>query len=166
MDYGMIGKIEKARRYAREPERVTLHTLTALFTGDNNTYIVHLTPEGWDCSCPGYSLYNNCSHVMALEKMFRPMLKRQPLPYGAGQNMVSDVQKAAHYANEKDRVQIQNFTATFEGENSAHNVRFEDGGWDCECDFFRSRATCCHTMALERILGSMIRVRALAGVGD
>ena len=34
---------------------------------------------------------------MALESLFKPMLKRRPLPYAPGQNIVSDVEKAKRY---------------------------------------------------------------------
>jgi hypothetical protein len=67
MDYGMIGKIEKAKRYAQQPERITFLSLTADFTGDNNAYRISLGPEGWDCSCPGFRAHGICPHVMTLD---------------------------------------------------------------------------------------------------
>lgn len=164
MDYGMIGKIEKAKRYAGEPERITFHTLVAQMQGDNDLYSIHLTPEGWDCTCPGYKSYHICPHVMMLEKLLKPMLKRPPLPYTQGQNVVSDVDKANRYAGETDRLHITGFTASFHGDNGDYELRFEDGAWDCTCDFFHSRNVCCHTLALEQILKGMIEVNASAQV--
>lgn len=164
MDYGMIGKIEKAKRYAREPERVTFHTLTAEMQGDNDLYTLHLTPEGWACTCAGYRAYHICPHIMALEKLLKPMLKRSPLPYAPNQNVVSDVEKANRYAAEPDRVNITALTASFRGDNGDYEMRFEDGIWHCTCDFFRSRGVCCHTLALEQMLGVMLKVSAPAAL--
>ncbi|MGQ9910508.1 MAG: SWIM zinc finger family protein [Candidatus Flexifilum sp.] len=158
MDYGMIGKIEKARFYAREPERITFSSLTVEFAGDNNTYTVLLTPEGWSCTCPGYHAHNLCPHIMALEMIFKPMIKRPPLPYGPGQNVVSDVEKANRYAQETDRIHVLAFDASFQGDNDDHRITFADGDFDCTCAFFHSRHVCGHSMALEKLLGKMIVV--------
>jgi hypothetical protein len=46
MDYGMIGKIEKAKRYAQEPQRITFLSLNAEFKGDNSAYQMSLGPAG------------------------------------------------------------------------------------------------------------------------
>jgi hypothetical protein len=46
----MIGKVEKAMRYAHEPDRVKLASFRATFAGDNGT------------------------HTVALQKMLDPML--------------------------------------------------------------------------------------------
>lgn len=165
MDYGMIGKIEKAKLYATEPARLTFNSLTVEFKGDNNTYLTHLTPEGWSCSCPGYQTHTICPHIMALELLFKPMLKRPPLPYGTGQNVVSDVQKAHRYAAEKDRVRVLAFDVSFKGDNDDHIVHFEDSAFHCSCDFFRSRAVCVHTMTLEKLLKGMIVVQAMPAPG-
>jgi hypothetical protein len=158
MDYGMIGKIEKARRYAEEPQRVTLKTLQVEFDGNNNHYHIQLDGGGWQCSCPGFQQHRICPHIMTLERLFRPMLKRDPLPYAPGQNVVSDVEKAKRYSEEKDRIHVVNFEASFEGSNSAHEFGYQESLWHCNCDFFKSRNTCCHTMAMERMLQGMLTV--------
>ena len=138
MDYGMIGKIEKSKRYAQEPERISFLSLSAEFKGDNSAYRISLSPEGWDCSCPGFRTH------------------RSPLPYAPGQNVVSDVEKAVRYAEEPDRIQFLSFEVTFQGDNDAHNTTFLGDSWQCNCSFFASRGVCCHTMAMERILKGMI----------
>lgn len=158
MDYGMIGKIEKAHRYAQEPQRITLHNLTIEVRGDNNTYTVSLTESGWTCSCPGFAAHGLCPHIMALEKVFAAMLKRPTSPYGHGQNVVSDVEKSHRYSHETDRLRFQSFDASFSGENSTHNMTYRDGEWGCDCDFFHSRKVCSHTMAMERIVSGMVTV--------
>lgn len=156
MDYGMIGKIEKAKLYAAEPDRVTLNSLVIEFRGSNNDYQITLSPDGWDCTCPGFRTHGICPHIMSLEKIFRPMLKRAPLPYAPGQNVVSDIEKAKRYADEKDRIRIVSFDATFRGDNDTHQVSFDADGWHSDTSFFRTRGVDAHTMALERMLKGLI----------
>ncbi|MBE2268335.1 MAG: SWIM zinc finger family protein [Anaerolinea sp.] len=156
MDYGMIGKIEKAKWYAAEPERITFRSLTIDFKGDNNNYVVTLGPDGWDCTCPGFRAHGICPHVMSIEKMFKPMLKRSPLPYAPGQNVVSDVEKAYRYAEEPDRIHVTAFDVAFHGDNDEHYTSFSDTVFHCNCSFFATRGVCSHTMAMERVLKGMI----------
>ena len=42
MHSSMIGKVEKAMRYAHEPDRVKISGLTASFSGDNGAHTVSL----------------------------------------------------------------------------------------------------------------------------
>jgi hypothetical protein len=159
MDYAMIGKIEKAKLYAAEPQRVTFHHFTVEFKGDNSSYTITYSPEGWDCTCPGFHAHGICPHIMTLERIFPKLLKRAPLPYAPGQNVVSDVEKAMRYADETDRLRFKAFDCTFQGDNGEHHTSYsEEDGWSCNCDFYKSRHVCCHTMALERILAGMIHV--------
>jgi predicted nucleic acid-binding Zn finger protein len=79
MNSSMIGKIEKAHRYAQETDRVTFNAFDATIRGDNDDYRVRLTPEGWDCSCPTFrsQVLSTCSHVMAMQVMLRDMLSEE-----------------------------------------------------------------------------------------
>lgn len=156
MDTSYINKVQKSIEYAREPERVTLHTLTMTYKGDNNTYTLSLSPDGWSCTCPGFQKYAICPHVMAIEKMFKPMLKRDQLPYAPGQNIVSDVKKAKRYSEEPERIQIHAFTATFRGDNRDHEVTYDDGKWMSTSSYFQSHGLGTYTMAMERILKGMV----------
>lgn len=61
-------------------------------------------------------------------------------------------EKAKRYAEERGRIRIEALTVTFDGDNNPHTVKFENGKWQCDCDFFQTRQTCSHTMALEYIL--------------
>ena len=70
--------------------------------------------------------------------------------------MIGKIEKAKRYAEERDRIHFDHFTVTFDGDNSGHTVHYNGDGWDCDCDFFKSRGVCSHTMALERILEGMI----------
>jgi len=69
--------------------------------------------------------------------------------------MIGKIEKARRYAEQRDRIRINQLSITFEGENNAHTVQLVDGVWQCDCAFFQSRARCSHTMALEKILDGM-----------
>ena len=70
--------------------------------------------------------------------------------------MIGKIEKAKRYADEKDRIHFNSMTVTFDGENNSHIVKYENNIWQCDCEFFRSRNRCSHTMALEMILEGMI----------
>jgi hypothetical protein len=70
--------------------------------------------------------------------------------------MIGKIEKAKRYAEQRDRIKFDSFTVTFEGENNPHTVRYQDGEWQCDCDFFLTRERCSHTMALEMIFEDMI----------
>jgi hypothetical protein len=70
MDSGLIGKIEKARRYAElERNRIHIESLTVTFNGQNNPHTVHLVDGIWKCDCDFFQSRGRCSHTMALEKI-------------------------------------------------------------------------------------------------
>ncbi len=71
---------------------------------------------------------------------------------------ISKIQKAKQYAEEKDqRVRFNSFSVEIEGDNNHHTTSFDRGEWQCDCEFFKSHAHCSHTMAMERVLGPMLR---------
>ena len=70
--------------------------------------------------------------------------------------MIGKIEKAKRYAEERSRFQFSSFTVTMDGENNPHTIRYDNGEWQCDCDFFRSRGRCSHTLALEMILVGMI----------
>ncbi|NLE76500.1 MAG: hypothetical protein GX605_07080 [Chloroflexi bacterium] len=72
-------------------------------------------------------------------------------------SMISKIQKARIYADEPERMQFQAFRVAFRGENNSHTVEYDEGKWSCTCRFFQSHQVCSHTMALERVLGAMLR---------
>ncbi len=71
-------------------------------------------------------------------------------------SIIGKIDKARKYAEEKERVSINNFSATFQGNHNSYDVSFNAGVWDCECHFFATRAVCSHTMALQRMLDDML----------
>lgn len=77
MHSDLIGKIEKAKRYAQEPERVALNTLSAHFRGGSSDHLITLKDEQWSCDCNFFRTWHTCSHVMAVQRMLAPMLSAQ-----------------------------------------------------------------------------------------
>jgi len=74
MDYGMIGKIEKAKRYAQQRERFCFNRFDVAFSGDNNTHHVTFDNGVFHCDCEFFILRQRCSHTMALEHLLDQML--------------------------------------------------------------------------------------------
>ncbi len=74
MDYGMIGKIEKAKRYAEDKERIAFNSFKATFDGENNPHTVEYIDGVWRCDCDFFLTRNVCSHTMALERILEGML--------------------------------------------------------------------------------------------
>jgi hypothetical protein len=72
----MIGKIEKAHRYAQEPERVKFDGFAATFQGSHDSYHISFEDGQWKCTCHTFSSHavGTCSHVMAMQQMLAPML--------------------------------------------------------------------------------------------
>ena len=72
--------------------------------------------------------------------------------------MIGKIQKARLYAEEPERMQFETFRILFRGEHDTHKVGYDRGTWDCTCRFFQTHRVCSHTMALERVLGQMLKV--------
>jgi len=70
--------------------------------------------------------------------------------------LIGKIEKAKRYAEERDRIQFNNFEAKFKGENNDHTVTYHDGQWNCTCNYFQARGICAHTMGLEFILEGMV----------
>jgi len=70
--------------------------------------------------------------------------------------MVSKIEKARRYAEERDRVRFLQFEVVFRGDHNTYTVRYDSGAWKCGCRFFAQRGVCSHTMAMERILAGMV----------
>lgn len=75
--------------------------------------------------------------------------------------LIGKIEKAKRYAEERDRINFNNFKVTFEGTNNTHTVTYEEGNWHCTCEFFQTRGRCSHTMALETILDEMVKIAEL-----
>jgi hypothetical protein len=74
MDSGMIGKIEKAKRYAQERERFHFEALTVSINGTNNAHRISFADGKWNCDCDFFHSHGLCTHTMALEELLKGML--------------------------------------------------------------------------------------------
>ncbi|MBC7233084.1 MAG: hypothetical protein H5T68_07590 [Chloroflexi bacterium] len=74
MDSGMVSKIEKARRYAGEKDRVCFLQFAVTFRGDHDTYTVRYDHGLWQCGCHFFAQRGVCSHTMAMERILAGML--------------------------------------------------------------------------------------------
>ncbi len=80
MHSSLIGKIEKARRYATERHRMQVDGMRVTFHGENSDHEVGLADGRWSCSCDFFQGWGVCSHTMALEKVLTGMVPAQEIP--------------------------------------------------------------------------------------
>lgn len=74
MDSAMIGKIQKARRYAEEPNRIVFSEFKVSLTGDHKRHTVAYNQGRWACDCDFFASRGVCSHTMAMERVLGGML--------------------------------------------------------------------------------------------
>jgi hypothetical protein len=79
MQSSLIGKIEKAKRYAQELDRITFTELSVQFRGENDSHTTGYKDGKWHCSCHFFANWGLCSHTMALEKVLANMLPKEAL---------------------------------------------------------------------------------------
>ncbi len=79
MQSSLIGKIEKAKRYAQEPDRVTFSELSVEFRGEHSDYNTGYKDRKWHCSCHFFATWGLCSHTMALQRILSNMLPEEAL---------------------------------------------------------------------------------------
>jgi hypothetical protein len=79
MHSSLIGKVEKANRYARELDRITIDRLALTFRGDNDTHHVSLDAAQWHCTCHYFDSWQTCVHVLSLQKIMGVMLPDESL---------------------------------------------------------------------------------------
>lgn len=74
MNSSLIGKIEKAHRYAKEPARFRFSEISVRVTGDNDEHVVTLHDGQWHCPCDFFAGWQTCSHTMAIEHLLEGMV--------------------------------------------------------------------------------------------
>ena len=74
MDYGLIGKIEKAKRYAEDRKRFTFEKFEVTFRGDNNDHHVTFENGKFQCDCEFFMTHERCGHTMAIEILLKDMI--------------------------------------------------------------------------------------------
>lgn len=163
MNSALISKIEKARRYAEEPERVRIHEFEVDFNGDHAPYVVTMNGTNFADSSPGFQSTGTSAHIMALQRLLQNMLTEDQRTAGVeatnlplGSTYVSKIEKARRYAEEPERVQFRTFKATIRGGHDDHHVAMAGDEFTCDCHFFEGHGTCSHVMAMQRILGDML----------
>src|SRR6266550_1339703 len=67
---GRPAKIENAKRYAEEPERISFRSFEVAFRGENGTHAVSLSGDDWNCECEHFHTSGLCAHVMTLQRVF------------------------------------------------------------------------------------------------
>ena len=77
-------------------------------------------------------------------------------------SLISKIEKAKRYAQEKDRVTFSEFKVSFRGEHNNYTISYKEGKWHCSCRFFSRQAVCSHTMALQQILAEMLPKEAIS----
>lgn len=70
--------------------------------------------------------------------------------------MIGKIEKAIRYSQERDRFRFQQFTVAVQGTHNTHTVSYNDGKLTCTCEFYGTRGTCSHTIAIEKLLGEML----------
>ncbi|MFC2015327.1 SWIM zinc finger family protein [Chloroflexota bacterium] len=74
MDSGMIGKIQKSKYYAEEPERICFEQFRVALEGTNAQHTVSYDGGTWSCTCNFFATRGVCSHTMAMERLLGVML--------------------------------------------------------------------------------------------
>lgn len=74
MNSGMIGKIQKSKRYAEERHRIRFDEFKVTLEGDHATHLVSFQGGKWSCDCGFFVRRGVCSHTMALERVLGEML--------------------------------------------------------------------------------------------
>lgn len=77
MQSSLIGKIEKAKRYAQETDRITFSDFSVKFRGEHDSYVTGLKDGKWNCTCSFFSTWKVCSHTMAMERVLGDMLPKE-----------------------------------------------------------------------------------------
>jgi hypothetical protein len=80
----LIGKVEKARIYAEERDRMRVRTIDIEFHGEHSVYRTGFDGSAWHCTCDFFGAWNTCSHTMALERVLHGMVPASTLPSTAG----------------------------------------------------------------------------------
>jgi hypothetical protein len=96
MHSSVIGKVEKANRYSHELDRITINQLSLTFRGDNDTHVVTLEADRWQCNCHSFQSWSTCAHVLAMQKIMGQMLPEaaQTSYFGAPEPQMSEAAPA------------------------------------------------------------------------
>ena len=80
IDSGIIGKIEKAKRYAQEPQRFVFTSFSVKIEGENNPHVVHFSESKWNCDCDFFQTHGLCTHTLSLSNYILKDMVPAPHP--------------------------------------------------------------------------------------
>lgn len=89
MNSTLISKVEKARRYAEEPERVRFNSFEVEFHGGHDEHRVTLQGDAFSCNCHFYEIHDTCAHIMAMQRILHSMLSEEQQTVDAPYSMVN-----------------------------------------------------------------------------
>ena len=73
MNSSFMRKIEKAKDYALQRERVNISSCKAKFHGDNGDHTITYEAGKWHCDCDYHIGRETCVHIMAMEMILDGM---------------------------------------------------------------------------------------------
>ncbi len=78
MNSSFIRKIEKAKDYALQRERVNFESCTIRFQGENSDHTITYETGSWGCDCDFHIGRETCTHIMAMQMMLEDMITEVP----------------------------------------------------------------------------------------
>ena len=79
IESSLVRKMEKAKDYAVQKDRVRLTNYTAEFRGDNGNHTISYEAGKWNCDCHYFDSHKTCSHTMAMEMMLQGLVTKTPV---------------------------------------------------------------------------------------
>jgi len=79
MQSSLISKIEKAKRYAEQPNRIKISDFVVDFQGEHSDHKVSYESGTWHCSCNFFAQVGICSHTLTLQRLFSEMLPEEAI---------------------------------------------------------------------------------------
>lgn len=89
MNSTLISKVEKARRYAEEPERARFQHFEVTFNGGHDEHTVTMQDESFTCTCHFFEAHGTCAHIMAMQRILQDMLTDEQRTAGSPGQLVS-----------------------------------------------------------------------------
>jgi hypothetical protein len=81
MQSALHGMIEKAHRYATEPDRVRFERFEARVRGNSHDHAVSFADGQLACNCEHFQHEGLCAHVLTVEKILRANLPANAAPF-------------------------------------------------------------------------------------
>lgn len=89
MNSTLISKVEKARRYAEEPDRARFKNFEVTFNGGHDEHHVTMQGTTFHCTCHFYEVHDTCAHIMAMQRILQPMLSEEQQTVGSPTSLIS-----------------------------------------------------------------------------